>query len=191
EFKEETEAAPERGALSRGGRPPPRKVVPVAERRFNKWLSFADQALRLSPPDLDLAAILIEAALGEEGVPPNLREKAVAKQKDLNEKLKAAKLPPIRAEARRPEKMMPISAMGLDVASGGQTYVYRIRYEILNPFVGEPGEMKDVADAEKLTLLSDWSPPSARVEIKSDTYFYVTAVNSKARTADVEIFRQK
>ncbi len=165
-----------------------RKVVPVPERRFNKWMSLADQAMRSTPPELDLAAILLEAALGEEGVPPNLREKGTAKQKEVDEKRQAAGLPPIRKDPRRPEKMMPICALDLD-ATAGQTFVYRIRYEILNPFVGEPGEMKDPADAERLTLVSEWSPPSAPVEVRSDTYFYLASVNEKARTAQIEIYR--
>jgi hypothetical protein len=173
------------GQLTRGGRAP-KKVVPTPERRFNKWFGFADRAMKEG--ELDLAAVLLEAALGEEGVPSNLREKAVAKQRDLDERRRAAKLPPMRTEYRRPEKMMPIAALDLD-AVAGQTYVYRIRYEILNPFVGEPAELKDPSDAERLTLVSEWSPPSAPVEIRSDTYFYLTSVNPKARTAEIEIFR--
>lgn len=168
------------------GAPQARRAVPTAERRFNKWMNLFEQAMRAG--EWDLAAILLEAALGEEGVPSALRERALPKVKELEQKRREAKRPTMRVDFRRPEKMMPIMACDLDPVPG-QTYVYRLRYEIVNPFLGEPNTLKDVEDARRLTLLSDWSPPTAPVEIRSDTYFFVTNVNDKTRSAKVEVFR--
>lgn len=169
-----------------GGRTAPR-VEPTPERRFNKWTRLADAAMkgtRDRPADYDLAAILLEAALGEEGVPPAMHDKGVARAKELEQKHKKK----LRDKPRRPEKMMPIGAVDLD-ATAGQSYVYRMRYEVLNPFYGEVSELKNPADARLATLLSDWSPPSEPVEIRTDTYYFVKGVNPKNRTADVDVFK--
>jgi len=170
------------------GRVAPR-VEPTPERRFNKWMRAADAAMkgtRDRPADLDLAAILIEAALGEEGVPPAMHDKAVARAKELEQRHKTK----LRDKPRRPEKMMPIAAIDLDPMAG-QTYVYRIRYEVVNPYYGEASELKNPADARLPTLVSEWSPPSDPVEVRTDTYYFVRNINSKNRTADVDVFKLK
>jgi hypothetical protein len=163
------------------------RMEPTPERRFNKWMRAADAAMkgtRDRPADLDLAAILLEAAMGEEGVPPAMHEKAVARAKELEARRKKK----LRDKPRRPEKMMPIAAIDLD-ATAGQSYVYRIRYEVVNPFYGEAIALKNPADARLATLMSDWSPPSEPVEIRTDTYYFVRSVNLKNRTADVDVFK--
>lgn len=173
------------GAGSRGA---PR-VEPTPERRFNKWMRAADAAMKGSrdrPADLDLAAILLEAALGEEGVPPAMHDKAATRAKELEQKRKKK----LHDKPRRPEKMMPIAAVDLD-ATAGQSYAYRIRYEVVNPFYGEASELKNPAEARMPTLMSEWSPPSEPVEIRTDTYFFVKNVNTKNRTADVDVFKLK
>lgn len=177
------------GELKRPGAPggSAARVEPTPERRFNKWMRAADVAMkgtRDKPVDFDLAAILLEAALGEEGVPPAMHDKAVARAKELEAKHKKK----VHDKPRRPEKMMPIAAVDLD-ATAGQSYVYRIRYEVVNPFYGEASELKNPGDARMATLLSDWSPPSEPVEIRTDTYYFVKTVNPKNKTADVEVFK--
>lgn len=168
---------------------------PNWEIRFTRWFKQAEFEMKSTStraPNLDLAAILLEACLGEEGVDDKLREKARAKWQELETLRSRAKLPPLRAAdgARRPEKMMPIQASDVDVTPG-KTYVYRIRYEILNHYVGQPGDLRNPQDARRLTMLSPWSVASAAVEIRSDLYYYVTGVDPKTRAALFTIFKNQ
>lgn len=160
---------------------------PKPTRMAKRWLAAAEAAMRsASPGNLDLAAILLEAVLGEELAPENLRKRAQELWAEL--KRRRGNDAPLRTTFRRPEKMMPIVASDLDVIPG-RAYVFRIRYEILNHYLGEADELKNPQDARRLTLQSDWSEPSAPVEVRPATYFFVTGVNAKNKTVSVTMFK--
>ncbi len=163
---------------------------PKEQRRYKKWLRQAELEMRSSgdrAPNLDLAAILLEAALGVEGVDD--KSKARERWTELQRRRRESGLPEIRRETfRRPEKMMPIQASDTEVVPG-QAYVYRMRYAILNHYVGQPAELRRRADARRVLLYSDWSEPSAPVEVWTDVLFQLTAVNAEKRTATVNVYR--
>lgn len=83
---------------------------------------------------------------------------------------------------------MPLLAHDL-TAIPGHTYRYRTRYEILNRYAGIPGQFVNPQDADRLTIFSDWSPPSRAVEIKSDVQFFLTKADSKRREVTVTVYK--
>ncbi|MFO0973592.1 MAG: hypothetical protein U1A27_09160 [Phycisphaerae bacterium] len=173
---------------SRGNTP---RKEPTPDRRFKKWMRVAEDALRGGndrTADLNLAAIMLEACLGEEGVSPANRDKARKMWEDLGRRRATAGLAALRDKPRRPEKMMPLAAVDLE-AEPGKSYVYRLRYEVLNPLVGNPSELKNADDARQLVLASAWSPPTLPVEVRSNVLYFVTAINDAARTAEVVLYR--
>ena len=90
------------------------------------------------------------------------------------------------ANPPEPEKLMPLYALDLSVIPG-KRYAYRMRYEVYNVFAGNTDIMKDVQDARRITLFSDWSPPSRPIEIKTDTYFYITRAADAARKRQLTV----
>jgi hypothetical protein len=65
-----------------------------------------------------------------------------------------------------------------------------MRYEILNPSAGVPAELKDSKDANRLTVFSDWSPPSRPVEVTSDLVFFLTQADPKKKDVMVTVFKK-
>jgi len=181
-------------------RPDPNEKPQDRVRRMDqlarKWLDNARKAQAGKTPtrtkDLELAVMLARAAKGA-GLPPESDTAkrveeflaAVAKDKDWPK----ARERELTAYAPPPERMMPILAHDIDVEVG-HTYQYRMCQEVLNHFAGVPGALVNPADAEKLTLFSDWSPPSPPVEAEGDLYFFLSKADAKARQVTVTVFRK-
>jgi hypothetical protein len=162
----------------------------IAARRVKEWLGKAKDAMEARRPfdtvDLDAAYILSRAAAGVAGAKEKDLENARAVLATAVKRLqKTRKLRQIGAPPPA-ERLMPILAHDLDAASG-KTYVYRIRYEIVNVYAGNRSELANPADADKVTLLSAWSPPSRPVEIKSDTYIFLTKADRAKREVTVTV----
>jgi len=145
-----------------------------AARQASKWLRLAKSALEGKRPfdsaDPDAALILAQAAAGA----PGLKESDAASAKQLLEEIKR-KLPKerqrfVQQTLRPPEKLMPLVAYDFSAEPGHQ-YEYRMRYEVLNIYAGNRTDLLNPRDAEKLTIFSDWSPPTRPILVQSDLYF--------------------
>ncbi len=158
-----------------------------------KWLDLCRDAMSGRKPfserDLDAAFILARAAAAS-----GADEKTVSQARQLLTEI-TAKLPRNRRDMvsslplRSPDRLMPIMAHDI-TAVPGHRYQYRIRYEALNIYAGNPGELKNPADAEVLTLVSDWSPPSRPVRVEHDTYFFLTKADPAKEEVTVRVFKQ-
>jgi hypothetical protein len=177
------------------GVPNPEAPEVEISKRVKKWTDAARLALegkrQFKQPDLDAALILSKAAVAASS---GAKEKEAKAAKQIYDEV-VAKLPKSRkplaaAPARAPERLMPIVAHDL-TALPGHTYVYRMRYEIYNIYAGNPSALVNPDDAQKLTLMSDWSPESRPVEIPSDMYFFLTKADKAAGKATVTVFRRK
>ncbi len=171
----------------------PEEAEQEATARLRKWMDRAKAALSgkrpFKEPDVDAAYILARAAAQTVGA----KDKETNMARQLLTEIKA-KLPKNRRtefpdQNRSPDRLMPILANDLD-AQAGHTYVYRIRYEVLNIYAGNPGELANADDALRLTLLSGWSPPSRPVEVESDTYFYLTKADRAKKEVTVTVFKK-
>lgn len=178
------------------GEPPgPRGSDPntvAGVQRAREWLGRAQKALAgqkpYSDPDPELAHLLARAASVTKGLSPADAERAKKLMQEAEAAAKTAKRPLPSGALEEAEHLMPILAHDLDVTPG-RSYVYRIRYEILNPLVGS-AQMRDPADARKMTLVSDWSPESREVEVKSDLFYFLTKADAKAQTAEFTVFKK-
>jgi hypothetical protein len=131
----------------------------------------------------------LRAVVGTAGANPKDRDSAQNILKEVIRKLRRNR-PFVRdIELRQPDRLMPIVAYDLDVLPGHE-YAYRMRYEVYNVFCGDRGEMKNKPDAEKLTLLSEWSPLSRSVKIESDIYLYLTDKDSRKQEVTVTVYRK-
>lgn len=164
------------------------------KRRLAKiWLRDAEKAIEGKRPfgsvDLDAAFVLLRAVVGTAETNKKDLDKAEDKLKQVIKKLRR-KRPFVRSlERRRPDRLMPVMAYDSDVGPGHE-YVYRMRYEVYNVFCGDRGEMRNKADAEKLTIFSDWSPLSRPVKIESDIYLYLTGKNNKKQEVTVTVYKK-
>ncbi|GJQ27038.1 MAG: hypothetical protein HBSAPP02_20700 [Phycisphaerae bacterium] len=161
--------------------------------RFSKrWLDWANAALKGRKPFKDVdpyaALVLTRGVVGLPGVPEKDVAAAQAILDRLPEKLPRELRPFAKSSPRDPRRLMPILAHDLTPVPG-HTYVYRIRYEVLNIFAGNTGELRNPRDAQRLTVFSDWSPESRPVEIKSDTYFYLTKADKAKNEVTVAVFK--
>ncbi len=159
------------------------------------WYRDAQKASQGRSPfdveDLDAAMLLSRAVLGRPGVSESDRAKAQSLFDTVVKDLKRTRknwAP--GGVVRPPERMMPIVAYDMS-AVPGHTYTYRIRYEVLNIFAGNTGELLDPADAEKMTVFSGWSPETRPVRIESDTYFYLTKADDKKNEVTVTVYKKK
>ncbi len=163
-----------------------------AERLIRKWMDGAKAAQTgkrpFKEPDPDAAYILARAAAWLSGAPSKLNETARDLLKEVVGKMPRNRRDVIQTLPRTPERLMPIVAHDLDAPPGG-TYVYRMRYEVYNVYAGNPGELSNPNDARRLTLFSGWSPESRRVEVTSDTYFYLTKADSRRGDVTVTVFK--
>ncbi len=168
------------------------KLRQQANRRSRTWRERARKAAEGKTPskikDLDAALSLVRAALASGAGDSEIRK---AEQlfdtivKGLSRKQRDRVL---NQEPRAPERLMPLLAHDL-TAVPGHTYRYRTRYEILNRYAGIPGQFVNPLDADRLTIFSDWSPPSRPVEIKSDVRFFLTKADSKRREVTVTVYK--
>ncbi|HWL93819.1 MAG TPA: hypothetical protein VNT79_09815 [Phycisphaerae bacterium] len=173
----------------------PIKEVKDPGARAKKWLALAQKAKDGKSPftaeDPDAAMLMLRAVIGTQGVNDRDRDRA---QKMLTSVMRRLKRPRKDLGAddhvRPPDKLMPIVAYDLSPVPG-HTYTYRMRYEVLNMFVGNQGELRDPADAEKLTVFSDWSPETRPVTLESDTYFYLTKADDKKGEVTVTVFKKR
>jgi hypothetical protein len=165
---------------------------PNPGRFTKKWIDWANAALKGRKPftevDLHAALLSARAAVSLAGAP----EKDVAAAKTILEHL-PDKLPRelrvfARSTPRDPRRLMPILAHDL-TAEPGHTYVYRMRYEVVNVFAGNTSDLKNPRDALRVTLMSEWSPESRPVEIKSDMYFYVTKADKAKKEITVAVYK--
>lgn len=161
--------------------------------RFSKrWLDWANAALKGRKPFKDVdpyaALILTRGVVGLPGVPEKDVAAAQAILDRLPEKLPRDLRPFAKSSPRDPRRLMPILAHDITPIPG-YTYVYRIRYEAVNMFVGNITELRNPRDAQRLTVFSDWSPESRPVEIKSDTYFYLTKADKAKKEVTVAVFK--
>ena len=171
---------------------PPSKGDPKG-RLAKNWLRDAEKAIQGKRPfgsvDLDTAFVLLRAVVGTAAAKPKDRKKAGDQLETVIKKLRR-KRPFVRnLEIRQPDRLMPVMAYD-SAAIPGHEYVYRMRYEVYNVFCGDRGEMRNPADAEKLTIFSDWSPNSRPVKIESDIYLYLTAKNSKKQEVTVTVYKK-
>lgn len=162
-------------------------------RRVKKWLDQAKKAMTgkklVTQPDLDIACMLARAAAGEGGTTDKDIEESKKLLDDILTKMPKARRAYWEHPIRAPERLMPIMAHDLD-AEPGRTYVYRMRYEVLNSYAGSPGELKNPKDAEVLTLVSGWSPPSRPVEPASDVVFFLTQAEPKKQDVSVSVHKK-
>lgn len=175
---------------------PPKKSEDVsaadAERRVKGWTDRARAAMGGKRPfkdvDLDAAYILAKSAAGTIGAPDKSIEAAKDLMKEIVRKMPKSRRDVLQDIIRPPERLMPIVAHDLE-AQPGNTYVYRIRYEVFNVYAGNPGELANGDDARRLTVASGWSAESRPVEITSDTYFYLTKADEKKGEVTVTVFK--
>jgi hypothetical protein len=170
----------------------PAKREREATRRASKWRKRAEKAVEGKTPsgavDLDAALMLAKAALAS-GAADTEIQKTRQLLKTIVRKLPKSQRGPAREEPILPERLMPISAVDLN-ATVGHTYRYRMRYEVVNQYAGVPGELIDPADADRATLVSDFSPPSRPVRIESDVYFYLAKADAKREEVTVTVFKK-
>jgi len=158
-----------------------------------KWLKGAEKAMKGHTPfrsvDLDAAFVLLRAVVATSDARPKDIAKGQGLLKTVISRLKKDRPSVEDMDIRPPERLMPIVAYDLD-AEPGHRYVYRMRYEVYNVFAGNPGDLKNPADAKKLALFSDWSPVSRPVTIESDVYLYLTDKNPKKREVTVTVYKK-
>ncbi len=163
--------------------PPGRNAKEIATLATG-WYRAAKEAEsgRRGDRDLDAAFILARAVIGASGA----RDKDKQEARNFLERVERAlakdvrRAPFLKDAVRSPDLLMPIVAHDL-TAAPGHTYRYRLRSEVYNLFAGNPGELTNRADAEKLTNLSDWSPPTRPVTIESDLRFFLTEASDANR----------
>lgn len=167
-------------------------TIAAGIQRAREWLGYASKALAgqrpFADPDPELAHLLARAASVTKGISSADIDRAKKLLQDAEAAAKAAKRTLPTQSSEEPEHLMPILAHDLDVTPG-KTYVYRIRYEILNPLVGS-ANMRDPADARRMTLVSDWSPESRPVEVRSDLFYFLTKADAKTQTAEFTVFKK-
>ncbi len=66
---------------------------------------------------------------------------------------------------------------------GGQTYQYRIRAKVFNPYFGQPQSLKNPDDAKVAFVTGDWSEPSDPIYIEPDTQYFARST-SKDKDAE-------
>ncbi len=158
-----------------------------------RWTDLARKALAGKKPfeekDLDAALLLARAAAGVTGAGDAEIQTARRVLDEVVSKTKGDRKEFAQRPLRAPERLMPLMAHDLDVLPG-HTYVYRMRYEVLNLFAGMPGELRNPEDARRLTTFSDWSPESRPVTIDSDVYFFLTKADPQKRQATVKVYKK-
>lgn len=165
-----------------------------ANRRVRKWTDWGKKALTGKKPfaavDLDAAFMLAQAAAAETGAGEKEAETAKKLLDEVTAKLpKARKAEWGRASSFSAGRMMPIMAHDLTVEPG-RTYVYRIRYEVLNIYAGSPGDLKNADDAKLVTISSNWSPSSRPIEVAGDLMFFLAQADPKKQDVTVAVYKK-
>jgi hypothetical protein len=169
------------------------KPEEMANRRVKKFVEVAKKAMAGKKPfmqvDLDAAYMNARAAAVESGAGEKDLEGAKKLLEEIEAKLPKSRLADWKASPQPIDRLMPLMAHDLDIIPG-HSYAYRIRYEVLNPSAGVPGDMRNAKDAEVLTVFSDWSPPSRPVEVTSDLVFFLTQADPKKKDVTVTVYRK-
>ncbi|RJP39130.1 MAG: hypothetical protein C4547_03725 [Phycisphaerales bacterium] len=76
----------------------------------------------------------------------------------------------------------------LESVKGGRTYQYRMRMVLLNPYAGQPKQLKDPQDATAWFVEGPWSEPSDPITIKPETQFFVKSA-SGSRGVSFDVFK--
>ncbi|MCC7293359.1 MAG: hypothetical protein IT449_14965 [Phycisphaerales bacterium] len=66
---------------------------------------------------------------------------------------------------------------------GGQTYQYRIRAKVFNPYYGQPQSLKNPEDAKIAFVTGEWSEPSDPIYVEPDTQYFARST-SKDKDAE-------
>lgn len=174
---------------------PPSAEERDASSRIRRWLQLAQRAKDGKSPfsseDPDAAVALLRGVIGSAGVSERDLSKAQSLLSSVLKSLKKLRKDySVDDAVRPPERMMPIVAYDMTPVPG-HTYTYRIRYEVLNMFAGNTGELLDPADATKVTVFSGWSPETRPVTIESDTYFYLTKADNGKAEVTVAVYKKK
>lgn len=162
--------------------------------KVKAWTLLANKAMEGKKPfdavDLDAAYVLSRTAVGMTSAQAKALADAQKVFDDVSKKI-AKSRPELKGSdaPHTPERQMPIVAHDLSVVAG-HTYTYRIRYEAYNIFAGNKGELKNIEDAKRITILSDWSLASRPVQVTSDVYFYLTKADAAKKQATVTIFKK-
>lgn len=77
----------------------------------------------------------------------------------------------------------------LDSVRGGKTYQYRMRLVMLNPYAGQPKQLRDPQDAAQWFLYGEWSEPSDPLFIEPDTRFFVRSGRESRNEVAVDVFK--
>jgi len=172
---------------------PPSKDREDLKKLVRDWSSLAEKAFEGKRPFADRdaeAAMILARAVVTSGLADgrDLRESEDILGKAARKLKREIRGYEIDSSAE-PDKMMPIAAYDLN-AVPGHTYKYRIRYEIINHYAGNAGELRNPNDASQLTLFSDWSPASREVRVEAEKQFFLTAANPRGGQARVAIWEK-
>ncbi|MBN2561247.1 MAG: hypothetical protein JXQ75_09990 [Phycisphaerae bacterium] len=161
-------------------------------RLARKWYDLAKKAMEAKTPskteEFDAALMLVWAAKMV-GAGPEWIKKADELLDTLVKKLPKRQRPDAKVGRPSPDRLMPLVAHDLDVVPG-HTYIYRMRYEVLNTYAGITGELENPEEAERLTVFSDWSPVSRPVEPESDVYFFLSKADPKRAEVTVTVYKK-
>jgi len=73
--------------------------------------------------------------------------------------------------------------------AGGQTYQYRIRPLLFNPFFGQPKSLKNPDESKAAFLRGEWSPASEPLTIVPETQYYARSATKESKEVTFELFR--
>ena len=98
--------------------------------------------------------------------------------------------PPAGASPQKDAEQTRMSVWALDgTAQPGETYRYRLRVNLWNPYVGRPGLLANADGASDAVLLGRWSEPSAPITVAPDVRFFVCGGRQDKRLATVEVWK--
>jgi len=164
-------AAPSAGRGQAGGRMQAAKDLRAAREalKAEDWQRAVELAQAvLANPDVP-SALAAQAQTILEQAGPKLQEQERKRQERLAAARQEGALPSLR----------PVWVHDLTVVPG-RTYRWRVKFALLNSYVGNARKLKNRQDAERVVIESDWSEPSEPVTIEPDLYFYLTSVSSGA-----------
>lgn len=158
-----------------------------------------DAKKALEAKDVMLASQFVDSVLSKrDSLPANMIREAEEFEKKVAEQMSVAEREAIE-EARRQAyaqqmgltlepDVEPLWANDL-TAEPGQTYRYRVRVGVFNPYAGNPKALSEPTDAVKVELLSDWSEWSMPVTVRPDVYMFLTKAAPDTGTATLEMYK--
>lgn len=123
------------------------------------------------------------------------QEKQSGKSEDSNasDKPPAAETPEVEVSPKAIGNLLLFRYFDFEVTPGA-VYRYRVRIEYVNPFFGKPaGVLPDKSLAKGRTRTSDWSEPTAAVQVLPNAQFYLTGVEyhqkSRRKVAVLDVYK--